>query len=186
MIHTRGVLNKGDTLTYAFGNNVSTYRGLRVTEHGGALMGYKAEILRFPDQHFTVLETCNLGSIDPTSVAQSVADVFLGDKMGPKTERPVAARRPADTPPPNAASGGDLAALAGDYYSVEVDATYRIVLGDEGLTLHSPINPPRPLVATGSDTFRAGDITLHFERGSSPAFTVAAGRVRNIRFQKKG
>lgn len=190
MIHTRGVLNKGDTLTYAFGNNVSTYRGLRVTDHGGALMGYKAQLLRFPDQRFTVLETCNLGTIDPGPIAHAIADIYLGDKMGPRTERPVAAQRPPTAPAHNSAMSGDLAALAalaGDYYSEEVDATYRIELGDEGsrLILHSPRNPPRPLVATAPYTFRAGNLTLHFERSSVPAFTIAAGRVRNIRFQKR-
>ena len=30
LIHTRGVLAGGDTLIYAFGNEVSTYRGLRM------------------------------------------------------------------------------------------------------------------------------------------------------------
>ncbi|HET9682639.1 MAG TPA: serine hydrolase domain-containing protein, partial [Gemmatimonadaceae bacterium] len=65
LIHTRGVLVNGDTLIYAFGNEVSTYRGLRTDEHSGSMMGYKAHLLRFPDQHLSVIETCNLGSINP-------------------------------------------------------------------------------------------------------------------------
>src|SRR5207253_6853097 len=84
MVHTRAVLTKGDTLPYAFGNNVSTYRGLRIDEHGGALMGYRAEVLRFPDQKFSVLATCNLGNIDPGGVAYQIADLYLADKLGPK------------------------------------------------------------------------------------------------------
>ena len=43
----------------------STDRGLRTDEHGGSMMGYKAHLLRFPDQHLSVIETCNLGSINP-------------------------------------------------------------------------------------------------------------------------
>ncbi|MFI5256849.1 MAG: serine hydrolase domain-containing protein, partial [Gemmatimonadales bacterium] len=83
MIHTRGVLANGDTLIYAFGNEVSTYRGLRTDEHGGAMMGYKAHFLRFPDQQLSVIETCNLGSIDPGPIARHVAEVYLGDRMSP-------------------------------------------------------------------------------------------------------
>ena len=46
LIHTRGILANGDTLDYAYGNTIGTSRGLRVVEHGGAMMGYKAYILR--------------------------------------------------------------------------------------------------------------------------------------------
>lgn len=188
MIHTRGVLNKGDTLTYAFGNNVTTYRGLRVTDHGGALMGYRAHLLRFPDQHFSVVETCNLGSIDTGPLAQAVAEVYLGDKMQPKTERPVAANRPAGTPATNGAgpaAPADLAALAGEYFGEEVGATYRIAVEDGRLVAYAPRQERRVLVPSGPDTFRAGQITLQFERGATPSFTIAAGRVRNIRFVKR-
>lgn len=185
MIHTRGVLNSGDTLAYAFGNEVSTYRGLRVTVHSGSLMGYKAAVLRFPDQRFTVLETCNLSTIDPESIAYAVADIFLGGQMGPKRERAVAPRRAAEGASPGGGAPSDLAALVGDYHSEEVDATYRIALEGGALTMHTPRRAPRVLVALAPDTFRAGDLTLRFERGGAPAFTVAAGRVKNIRFRKQ-
>jgi hypothetical protein len=49
--------------------------------------------------------------------------------------------------------------------------------------------PAQKLIATAADTFRAGNgLTLHFERtgGAAPgAFTVEAGRVRNIRFVRR-
>src|SRR5689334_19891019 len=191
LIHTRGVLNKGDTIAYAFGNNVTTYRGLRVDEHGGSLMGYKAEILRFPDQHFSVLATCNLGSINPGPLAEQVATVYLGSKMGPPSERQVAGRRPSDVAQAAAPalSPADLAAYAGDYYSGEVDATYHIAVVDGGLVLSGHHVSKQNLVPTAIDTFRAGNgLTLHFEHGSGAmpsAFTVEAGRVRNIRFARR-
>ena len=191
LVRTRGVLNKGDTLPYAFGNNVSAYRGLRIDEHGGALMGYKAEILRFPDQRFTVLATCNLGSINPGPLAQQVAEVYLGDKMGPSTERVAAAppRRTGTVTPAGTAAASDLASFAGDYYSEEVDVTYRIRLSGDHLVLTGRLENPQTLVPVDPNAFRAGGITLRFERGgpSTPptAFTVEAGRVRNIRFQRR-
>jgi CubicO group peptidase (beta-lactamase class C family) len=196
LIHTRGVLNNGDTLKYAFGNNISMYRGLRVTEHGGALMGYKAELLRFPDQHFTVLETCNLGSIEPGGLAFAVADLYLGGKMGPRPEPKASAARQTDeksrngaSAPSGASSDADLTALAGDYYSTELDATYRVALDQGHLVVGARHRPAEPLVPAGPNTFRAGDITLQFERsppdGVAAAFTIDAGRVRNIRFQRR-
>ena len=192
LIHTRGILNKGDTIVYAFGNNVTSYRGLRVDEHGGSLMGYKAEILRFPDQHFSVLATCNLGSINPGPLAEQVAEVYLGSKMGAKAVRQVAGGRPRDVTQAAAPALGasELAAYAGDYYSDEVDATYHVAVDDGGLVLSARHVPVQKLTVTAPDTFHAGNgLTLHFIRdaaGQAPsAFTVEAGRVRNIRFARR-
>jgi CubicO group peptidase (beta-lactamase class C family) len=189
LIHTRGILNNGDTLVYAFGNNVTTYRGLRVTEHGGALMGYKAEILRFPEQHFTVLETCNLGSINPTQLAQSVAEVYLGDKMGPQPTR-AANGPPRQQPPSSSAAVGDLSAFAGDYFSDDVGVTYRLAVKDGALWYHGPRIPAQRLVPVGPDTFRAEQgLMVTFERASASAppngFTIGAGRALAFKFVRK-
>ena len=47
---TPGRLNDGTVLGYAFGLNVGEYKGLRTIGHGGSYGGYRADILRFPDQ----------------------------------------------------------------------------------------------------------------------------------------
>lgn len=189
MIHTRGVLNKGDTIPYAFGNNVTSYRGLRVDEHGGSLMGYKAEILRFPDQHFSVLATCNLGSINPGPLAEQVAEVYLGSKMGPKPARQVADRRSSAGSLEGQLSPAELAVYAGDYYSDEVEATYHLAVENGALVLSGRHIAAQKLVLTAPDLFRTENgLALRFERsgGAQPiAFTVEAGRVRNIRFVRR-
>jgi CubicO group peptidase (beta-lactamase class C family) len=191
LIHTRGVLNSGDTIPYAFGNNVASYRGLRTVEHGGALMGYKAHIYRFPDQHFTVLETCNLGSINPGPLAQAVAEVYLGDKMGPKPQRTASAapRRPTADTAMAVSTSYDYAGLVGDYYSDEVDATYHVTYRDGRLSYAGHHIPMQVLVPIGPDTFRAGDLTVRFERSApnaaATAFTIGAGRALNFRFQRR-
>jgi CubicO group peptidase (beta-lactamase class C family) len=191
LLLTRGVLANGDTIAYALGNELGRYRGLRIVEHGGSMMGYRAHILRFPDEHFTVIETCNLGSIDPGRLARAVAAVYLGDRMTPEgAELPVRSAR--DTAGDRASSGlaasEQLAAAAGGYYSPELDVIYHLVWADGRLTLTARHRPASPLVPAGPDTFRAGPLTLHFKR-SAPgaavtAFTVSMGRVRNIRFAR--
>jgi CubicO group peptidase (beta-lactamase class C family) len=188
LIHTRGVLTKGDTLTYAFGNEVGTYRGLRVDEHGGSLMGYKAHLVRFPDQRFTVIETCNLGTINPGPIAHQIADLYLGDKMKAPTPATRAADAPRASGPTARASltAGELTALAGDYYSDELDATYHLVVEGDHLVLRRANTQPVPLEAIDANTFRAGGFTLHFEQQSGArSFTIEAGRVRNIRFRRR-
>jgi hypothetical protein len=184
------VLTSGDTLPYAFGNNVASYRGLRTTEHGGALMGYKAHIYRFPEQHLTVLETCNLGAINTGPLAEAVAEVYLGDKMGPKTQGAAAVpqRPPADGGLTSGANA-DFASLAGDYYSEEVDATYHVTWRDGRLSYAGHHVPMQVLVPIGPDTFRGGGQTVRFERSAPGAaatgFTIGGGRATGFRFQRR-
>ncbi len=55
----QGVLSNGEKIGYAFGLEVGSYRGLRTVDHNGADAGYRAELMRFPDQHFSVACLCN-------------------------------------------------------------------------------------------------------------------------------
>jgi CubicO group peptidase (beta-lactamase class C family) len=82
-LETRGTLNSGRQISYALGLEIQTYRGLPVVEHGGALYGYRTEILRFPEQRFTVICLCNVSNADTTNLARKVADMYLADSLQP-------------------------------------------------------------------------------------------------------
>src|SRR5215467_5019716 len=73
----RGKLNNGETLDYAFGLELGTYRGLKTVDHGGADAGYRSDMTRFPEQHLSVAVLCNSAETDPSSLARQVADVVL-------------------------------------------------------------------------------------------------------------
>ena len=86
----------------------------------------------------------------------------------------------------------ELRAYTGEYYSDELRVTYRVALEDGKLYLlhENPhkTGPKRPFLPTFEDRFLLGRNHLHFfrdERGDIDAFTMNAGRVRNIRFSKK-
>lgn len=83
-IHTPGKLNNGEETDYAFALMHGKYKGLKIVEHGGALGGYRAMLMRFPEQHFSVICLSNLGSFNPTRVAYQVADIFLADQFKPE------------------------------------------------------------------------------------------------------
>ncbi|MFQ5817026.1 MAG: serine hydrolase domain-containing protein [Terriglobia bacterium] len=84
---TPGTLNNGQILDYAFGLAVGEYKGLKTVSHGGAFMGFRAQLLRFPEQKFSVICLCNLSNINPTRLARQVADIYLADLF---TEEPAA------------------------------------------------------------------------------------------------
>jgi CubicO group peptidase (beta-lactamase class C family) len=82
-LQEHGKLNSGKVLDYAKGLFLIDYRGLPTVSHGGAWGGYRAELLRFPEQHFSVACLCNLGNANPSKRAHDVADIYLSSLMKP-------------------------------------------------------------------------------------------------------
>lgn len=82
-LQTPGVLNNGNEISYAMGLDLGNYRGLPIVEHGGALFGYRTELLRFPEQNFTVICLCNIENAVPPDLARKVADLYLADMLQP-------------------------------------------------------------------------------------------------------
>lgn len=139
-LHTRGVLTNGDTLEYALGLIHGTHRGLRTVSHGGSWGGYRAELLRFPDQHFSVATLCNLATSDPSTLAMRVAEIHLGTQMEPVvasnagsaagTPLPATAQAPAEQVPV-----AELRELAGMYRDPATRALRTILLDGDQLYL---------------------------------------------------
>lgn len=80
-LQTPGLLNNGKKISYAMGLDLGNYRGLPIVEHAGANFGYRTELLRFPEQKFTVICLCNIANAVPENLAREVADVYLADKL---------------------------------------------------------------------------------------------------------
>jgi CubicO group peptidase (beta-lactamase class C family) len=80
MMTQQGKLNNNEEIDYASGLFVSKYKGLKTVSHGGAFVGFRAELLRFPEQEFSIAIFTNRGDANPTSMAYKVADVFLSDQ----------------------------------------------------------------------------------------------------------
>lgn len=78
-LHARGRLNSGAEIDYASGLILGDHRGLKTVSHGGALGGYRAELLRFPDQRFSVIVLANLSAF-PGQLPMQVAEIFLGQQ----------------------------------------------------------------------------------------------------------
>ena len=78
-LHTPGALNDGKTLEYAMGLMVRSHRGLRTVSHGGAWVGYLAEMVRFPEQRLTVIVLANQTTVNPSALALRAADICLAD-----------------------------------------------------------------------------------------------------------
>jgi CubicO group peptidase (beta-lactamase class C family) len=195
-----GTLSSGKHFGYAKGLSVSTYRGLRTVRHGGSWGGYRAELLRFPDQHFSVACLCNRSDGNPSRHANQVAEIYLGSLMKekpPKKDADDEDRKPRpEIPVPSA----ELAVFAGDYSSDELGVTYRLAITNGKLTLAAILAAGIPrsndlagkqIVPVAKDEFELiGDepINLKFTRDAADhlaSFALDAGRTTGITFMRQ-
>lgn len=80
-----GVLEDGKATEYAAGLSVSDYGGQTVYEHGGAWMGFRAQMSRFPERRLTVIILSNASSVGVS--VSSIADLFQrSDDESPEPE----------------------------------------------------------------------------------------------------
>lgn len=194
MMQETGRLNSGKAINYAWGLVVREYKGLKVVEHGGAWVGFRAAIVRFPEQRFSVVILANLDAIDPSGIAFRVADIYLADliKAPAKGE---AKKTPAinapKAEPVKALSVEELKGYAGTYVSEELlDVRYKLTVEEDRLRIEMRTLEPAPLKAVAPDKFTLPSygMTVEFARGDGGkvmGFTVSVGRAAGIAFVKK-
>jgi hypothetical protein len=187
-MHTRGILTSGDTLGYALGLGIGEYRGLKTVSHGGAFVGFRADIIRFPTERFTVICLCNVSTANPTGLGRQVADIYLEDRLEP---RDAASRRTErereEQPEPRVPTVAEQHQYAGDYYSEELDVVYRIRAEGDSLRLHLGNFFDGSFRVLESSVLRRGPLTFRFQVGGDVAtgFLLDAGRVKNLRFVRR-
>lgn len=261
-----GTLNDGEKINYARGLVITGYKGLRIVEHSGADAGYRSNIMRFPDERFSVACLCNLSISNPSALARRVADVYLADKLKQEArnnstlaaieltedklkprvgaywnswtgeagkvtiregklflsvpgynnqitptgenrfalaEQPgevmfeasklvikIEGRKPIVFDAMQPAETSRLADYAGNYYSEEIDSTYKVTVIDGKLILARKKFRNSTLDPLFKDAFATGSIlgTIRFTRDRQNrvnGFTVFAGRVRHFAFVKQ-
>ncbi len=133
LMHQTGVLNDGKKLEYAFGLNVGHYKGLKRVAHGGAFVGFRADMIRFPEEKFTVVCLANLASINPTKLCRQVADIYLADKF---TEEK-APEKEAEPKAPVTLTQEELKNKVGKYTDEEESFVADISLKDDTLIVEA-------------------------------------------------
>lgn len=73
-----GVLNDGEVLDYASGLVVDEWKGARQIYHGGAFVGFRAEMLHLPELGFGVVCLANVDQFEPTVLCEEIRDLLLG------------------------------------------------------------------------------------------------------------
>jgi CubicO group peptidase (beta-lactamase class C family) len=177
-LQERGTLANGDTLDYARGLFMDSYRGLRRVQHGGDWIGYHTAYARFPEQHTSEVTFCNSDGISPEGLADKVADIVLAGAFteakelaavpaggAPNADSSESSRAAPATAVATATAGADTAGaipeklMVGSYYVSTTNMVFRVAAGDEGLRVHL-VGRDFPLERTGPATMRVPDFPV--------------------------
>jgi CubicO group peptidase (beta-lactamase class C family) len=159
----RGKLNSGEQQDYASGLVIGTYKGLPTVDHSGADAGYRSDLIRFPQQHFSTAVLCNFADTNPNALALQVADIVLASDL--KAPAPAPAKEPA---PAVAMTDEQMATMAGTYWSSKDDDFIRLRVKDGKLQMDvgqddfHQLKPFAPAHFHVADVTWGDDVDLHF------------------------
>jgi len=177
---TTAKLNSGEPLEYASGLLVGNYRGLPMVSHGGAWAGYRADMIRFPEQRLSVICLSNFGGANPTQMAQRVAEIYLGGQMKAAPTPPTA--QSAQAAPVNVVklSAQELADKAGFYHDARAGSYRRIELREGKLFYVRGVGNESELAPLTADRFRMLNVPVEVEVIFKPAAANSPRRMEVV------
>ncbi len=183
-----GRFNDGTPGSYAFGLMVGEYKGVREVGHSGSTAGYRAHLVRYPEQRLSIAVLCNVSSGAATRYAHAVADLYLARAVSTTPPGPASQRQlPPRSFTPSAAQ---LAAYAGTYTSEEAETVFTIGVEGASLVLRRRPDTTITLRPTVEDSFTAGGGigTIRFLRSGArvTGLSVTQDRVFDLRFTRAG
>jgi CubicO group peptidase (beta-lactamase class C family) len=148
MMTTPGTLNNGEKMDYGFGLFHNEYRGLPVFKHSGNMMGYRAQMVSFPEQKFTAIALCNNFAISPPVIVEKLADIYLEGQLKPNV--PSQKRVAEALPPAIALPEKEALRYVGIYAHPESGRVFKLSLKD-GKLINSGIFKKEMPVTTVSE-----------------------------------
>ena len=151
----RGKLNNGEQLDYAFGLVVGKYKGLPTVDHAGGDAGYRSDMTRFPEQHFSAAVLCNAADTNPPALVRQVADILLAKDLKAPESTPAKETAKSSGAP---LSAEQMAALAGTYWNREDDNFHQIMVKDGKLQINLGGDEFHTLKPAGETSFHVADV----------------------------
>ena len=145
LMTTPGTLNSGEKLDYAFGLWRNEYKGLPVLKHSGNMSGYRAQIVSFPEQKFTIIALCNNSAIFPSVIVENLANIYLDGQFPPADPSPKSAAE--SLPPALPLSEKDALRYAGTYTHLESGRVFKLSLKDGKLINSGLLRNETPVTA---------------------------------------
>jgi len=163
-MNTLAVLNNGKTFGGAYGQFVSSYKGLQQIQHSGGDAGYRSYLCRFPDQDFAVSVFSNSGSSNPAQLALQLADLYLADEFVAESGQDES----KETEKTISLNEQELKAFEGDYWEAKDLFSRKIQLKDGKLQYDRGNGNVTQLAPIGQNKFvmldTPGNVTVEFSK----------------------
>ncbi|MBA4144513.1 MAG: penicillin-binding protein [Cytophaga sp.] len=179
----------GDTVYHAKGQLNLYYKGLQRTSHGGHDAGFRAVLLRFPEENLAVITLSNNEHYTMLAKANPVVDIYLKDQI--KESAVATPNFNSNHIDPNIASfKNELHDFTGIYTSDELATTYMIKKkGDQLIMTHNRCSD-MILQPEGEDIF-SGVNTFSFQlkfirtRHKVTGFEISNFGAKEVKFNRK-
>ena len=179
LAQTRGTLNDGKKIDYAFGFIHGEYRGLPMIYHDGGWAGFGSMVVYFPGQKFGIALLANGNTVNVGDAAMKITDIYLEKKLTRVTTQdhnvrvaevpPAVLRKRGKVDEQQPARAAQMQEYHGEYESVELGTFYRITSKNDSLEMQHRRHGTIPLTRLWRDDF-----------GSPVAF------MRSVEFQRNG
>jgi CubicO group peptidase (beta-lactamase class C family) len=184
---TPGRFSDGRPHDYALGLYVRTYRGVREVSHSGSTAGYRAFLVRYPDQRVSVAVLCNAANANPTQYARAVADAYLGSAFTAPAPAAAAAGRGAQPSAAFTPADADVSAYLGRYRSDEAEAELVVAFERGDLVVKRRPDTVLRMRPIARDVFAVpslGTVTFHRTGNAVTDLGVKLDRVWDLRFAR--
>lgn len=150
-------LSNGQEIDYALALQVQEYRGEKMITHNGGMLGFRVDLVRFPDSELSIIILGNLSNLWSTYDAQKIADILLKDTFEnytqPEKEEVYSVQKQSQ----------DVSQLAGYYWTDETNYFRRISFQNDSLFLDSGnLNYKQYLLPIGENEYVVADYESTF------------------------
>ena len=161
-MYTSGKLNNGMEVNYGMALSTYNYNGFEMISHNGGMLGFRADLIRFPEQHLSIAVLANRGDVHSTGVAETIAGYYLENSISSKNQEV------KDQPKYQVykSINQDLQKRIGKYFSADINQWRRISFENDTLYYDSgDLTFKSPLLPIGQDKFylKSLDRLLNFD-----------------------
>ena len=175
-MYERGILNNGDTIDYASGVAVGSYKGYKLIQHSGSDAGFRTQVAWFPEKEIGIVILGNQDNLIPYTIYYNIADILLPQKTG-YTSAPKKEIKAYNM------STEELNKFAGTYFE-SAGRVAEIKTDNGSLMIQINGSPFYNIIPLSEDKFflKAAGLDINFDvdkNGNVNGLNYVAGKVRN-------
>jgi len=161
MLQTLDSFNDGTENTYAFGVGIGDFKGVKSVGHGGAIGGFRANIVAYPEEKLSIAILTNFSNASPGQKSNAISAILL-ENVAEKEAVVSSSNNKIVKLSKNA-----LAKYEGSYWNDKENYVRKIYLKDDTLRYYRSENNESPIVPIGRNEFQmfgvSADLKIKFE-----------------------